>query len=67
MANQRNAQTGDWEETTVDLSGRLALLEAKLDQIIAFQAELRPFLDMARKYTVGSKTDRLRAVLGHGG
>lgn len=66
MANQ--LVDGNWVEVTPVLATDLdvARLEAKLERILAFQEELRPFLEIARAYTGGSKADRLRAVLGHG-
>ena len=38
-------------------------LEDKVDKVLEFLEELRPFLDMARQYTQGSKLDRARMVI----
>jgi hypothetical protein len=67
MANVLN-EHGEWTRVMPVLATEqdVARIEAKLDRILAFQDELIPFLEIARRYTTGSKTDKLRTVLGYG-
>lgn len=41
-------------------------IERKLDQIIAFQEELRPLLEVAKTFTSGSKMEKARAMIRNG-
>lgn len=41
-------------------------VEAKLDAILAFLEELRPFMEMAKAFTGGSKSDKLKAMMRNG-
>lgn len=59
---------GSW----VNVEPRLATAEdvrelaAKLDKVVAFLEELRPFLEMAKTYTTGSKLEKVRMAVRHG-
>lgn len=67
MANQ--LVDGSWMDVTPRpaTAQDVQELAAKLDTVVKFLEELRPFLELARTYTSGSKLDKVRMAVRHAG